>query len=410
MNRVIKGILMNVTHDESTESAHPLNGAAEPAHSQMKFKTIALVIGAICILVAFGLIPRLVQRAALKAETREAAVPKVSVIRPIPGNASAELLLPAEIQPWVEAPIHARANGFLKQWLVDIGMNVKAGQLLAVIETPELGQELEQAQHQLAQSEAALAMAKITAARYAELIKSSSVSEQDNAEKQSDQTLKTAVVSASQANVRRLEYMQAFTRVKAPFSGTITARSCDMGDLITASGKELFHLSQMNKLRIYVRVPQTHALNITPGQTAELLIPELPGNHFTAKVIRTAGEISDDSRTLLTQLEVDNSDGKILAGSFGQVKFMTPKSSSTLTLPSNAVTIGAEGPHVALVNQDGTIEVRKVRLGINFGQTIELLAGVGSEDRVVSNPSEALTSGLRVVVVEPGKNAKGEKK
>jgi len=379
-----------------------------PARSRMKMKPIALVIGAITVFVVAGLIPRLQQRAALEVETRELAVPKVSVVLPTPGKAGVELVLPAEIQPWVEAPIHARATGYLKQWLVDIGATVKAGQLLAVIETPELDQELDQARHQLTQSEAALSLAKTTAARYAELIKSASVSEQDNAEKQSDLALKTATVSAARANARRLEYLQSFSRVTAPFAGTITARECDTGELIAASGKELFRLSQTNKLRIYVRVPQTNALNIAPAQTAELLIPELPGSQFSAKVMRTAGKISDDSRTLLTELEVNNSNGKILAGSFGQIKFVSTKSGSTLTLPSNSVMFGAEGPHVALVSPGGKIELRNVKLGRNFGQTIEILDGVGMHERVVSNPFESLTNGTTVTVVESAKDSKGE--
>ena len=390
--------------DETNVPQPSFEDPVVPARVRVKFKPIALVVGGIVVFVAIGLIPRMMQRAALVAETRESAVQKVSVVRPMLGTAGTEHLLPADIQPWVEASIHARVTGYLKQWFVDIGTKVKAGQLLATIDTPESAQELEQARHQLAQSEAALAMAKITAARYTELIKTASVSEQDNAEKQSDHALKTATVSAARANVRRLEYMQSYSKVTAPFAGTITARDCDPGELITASGKELFRVSQTNKLRIYVRVPQANALNIKPGQTADLLIPELPGAQFTAVVTRTAGEISDDSRTLLTQLEVDNSEGKILAGSFGQVKFISSSNGATLTLPSNSVMLGGAGPRIASVNREGTIELRNVKLGRNFGQTIEILTGVSAGDLVVSNPNESLTTGMTVSVVEPTKN------
>ncbi len=402
---------MTSKQNNSIESTQIKEGLTETANSRVKFWRTALVVGAIIILVAAGLIPRLLQRAALAKETGELAVPKVSVVMPAPGKAGAGLILPAEIQPWVEAPIYARATGYLKRWLVDIGANVKAGQLLAIIETPDLDQELDQARHQLAESEALLSLAKITAARYAGLVKTASVSEQDNAEKQGDLALKTASVSAARANVRRLEYLKSFSHVTAPFAGTITARNCDVGELIAAgNSKELFHLSQTNKLRIYVNVPQTNALGVLSGQTAELLIPELPNHPFNAKVVRTAGQISDDSRTLLTELQVDNSSGKILAGSFGQVKFTNTKNEATLTLPSNSVMFGAEGTHVALVNPEGKIELRNVKLGRNFGQAIEILSGVGKNDRVVSNPSESLTDGITVSVIESAKNKKGELK
>jgi RND family efflux transporter MFP subunit len=399
---------MTSKQNDSIESTQIKEDLAETANLRMKFPRTALIVGAIIIFVAAGLIPRLLQRAALAKETRELAVPKVSVVMPAPGKAGAGLILPADIQPWVEAPIYARATGYLKRWLVDIGTNVKAGQLLAVIETPDLDQEHDQARHQLTESEASLSLAKITAARYAELVKTASVSEQDNAEKQGDLALKTAGVSAARANVRRLEYLKSFSHVTAPFAGTITARNCDIGELIAAgNSKELFRLSQTNKLRIYVRVPQTNALGIKPDQTAELMIPEMPDHPFSAKVVRTAGQISDDSRTLLTELEVDNKQGKILSGSFGQVKFINTKSESTLTLPSISVMFGAEGPHVALVTPDGKIELRNVKLGRNFGPTIEILAGVGINDRVVSNPSESLTNGVTVSIVALANNKKG---
>ncbi len=392
---------MTSKQNDLIEAAQIKEDLSKASSSHFILKRTALGVGVIIILVAAGLIPRVIKRAALTKETHELAVPKVSVVMPAPGKAGDGLILPAEIQPWVEAPIYARATGYLKRWLVDIGANVNSGQLLAIIETPDLDQELEQARHQLAESEALLSLANITAARYSELVKTASVSEQDNAEKQGDLALKTASLSASRANVRRLEYIKSFSRVTAPFVGTITARNCDIGELIAAgNGKELFRLSQTNKLRIYVRVPQTNALGVTPGQTAELLIPELPNHPFNAKVVRTAGQISDDSRTLLTELEVDNTSGKILAGSFGQVKFTNTKNESTLTLPSNSVMFGAEGTRVAMVKPDGKIELRNVKLGRNFGQAIEILSGVDKNDRVVFNPSESLTDSTVVSVVE----------
>jgi RND family efflux transporter MFP subunit len=335
----------------------------------------------------------------LAAETSESAIPTVTVVSPTPGKAAGGLLLSAEIKPWIEAPIYARASGYLKRWLVDLGTRVEAGQLLAEIETPELDQELERTRQELAQSEAALALAKITTDRYTELLKTASVGEQETAEKQADFTLKTATVKAARANVRRLEQLQSFARVTAPFAGVITLRKTDVGDLIIAGGaKELFRLAQTDKLRVSVHVPQTRALATAPGQLAELLVPELPGRVFTGQVARTAGVISTDSRTLLTELEVDNSRGEILAGSFAQARFTDAKSAAPLMLPGNTLLFRAEGPQVGVVQPDGKVELRSVKMGRDFGATVEILSGVSASDRVILNPSDSLADGAIVRV------------
>ncbi|MEI7437816.1 MAG: efflux RND transporter periplasmic adaptor subunit, partial [bacterium] len=275
--------------------------------------------------------------------------------------------------------------------------NVKNGQLLALIETPDLDQELERARYQLAESEAALALATTTSVRYTKLLKTASVSEQETSEKQADFALKTATVQAARANVRRLEELQLFASVTAPFAGIITVRAVDVGDLIVnGGGRELFRLAQTDKLRIYVRVPQTQARTITPGQSAELLIPEWPGRVFTGKVARTAGAIAPDSRTLLTELDVDNSRGEILSGSFGQVFFSDAKGASSLMLPGNTLLFRAEGPQVGVVQPGGKVELRNVKMGRDFGATVEILDGISANDRVILNPSDSLVSGAVV--------------
>jgi len=356
-----------------------------------------------------GLAPRWRQRAALTAETGELAIPNVTVVSPAPGKAAGGLLLPAEVKPWVEAPIYARASGYLKRWHADLGAHVNAGQLLAEIETPELNQELERARHELDQTQAALALAKTTAMRFATLVRTGVISKQENDEKQSDLTLKTAMVEASSANVRRLEELQSFARVTAPFDGVITARETDVGDLIAAGGgKELFRLAQTDRLRVYVRVPQTRSQDIIPGLSAELLVPELPGRVFTAKVARAAGAITADSRTLLAQLEVDNARGEILAGSFAQVRFAETKGAAPLMLPGNTLLFRAEGPQVGVARPDGRVELRSVKLGRDFGQTVEILAGVSSQDRVILNPSDSLTSASIVRVLGPMNSEKAK--
>lgn len=365
---------------------------------------VLIVIGVVA-----GLIPRWRQQTGLSAETRESSIPTVTVVSPKPGQATSDLLLAAEIKPWVEAPIYARANGYLKRRLVDIGVHVEAGQLLAEIDAPELNQELDRARAQQAQAEAALGLAKITSVRWANLLKTASVSEQENAEKQADFKLKTATADSARAEVRRLEKLQSFTRLTAPFAGIITVRNIDAGDLIVAAGaKELFHLAQTQKLRVYVQVPQAMARSISPGQSAELTVPELPGLVFGAKVVRTAGVIAPDSRTLLVELEVDNPKEEILAGGYAQVRFTQAKIETTLTLPANTVLFRAEGPQIGVVHEDGKVEVRGVKLGRDFGQTIEILAGVNPKERVIVKPADSLVNGATVSITEPTKTEQGQ--
>jgi membrane fusion protein, multidrug efflux system len=360
--------------------------------------------------VVAALVPRWRQRAAVAAETAELAVPTVTVVSAAPGTAGAGLLVPAEIKPWFEAPIYARAKGYLKRWLVDMGARVEAGQLLAEIEIPEIADELDHARHGLALAEAALALAKSKADRSARMVKDGAVSVEEYDEDQAGLAMKTAAVAAANANVGRLEELHGFRRIIAPFSGVITLRKVDVGDLICAGSakEELFRLAQTNGLRVYARVPQTYALDIAPGQTAELLIPERPNQVFTAKIARTAGVISVDSRTLLAELEVDNSRGEILAGSFGQVRFAQAKVQAALTLPSNTLLFRAEGPQVGVVGPDGTVELRSVKLGRDFGQTVEILAGVTPADRVILNPSDSLADGASVRIAEPAKPEKAK--
>jgi RND family efflux transporter MFP subunit len=401
---------MNLKKDDSVE----LEKSVKP-HSLFSRSHVSLLIttSIMVVLITFGafagFVPRWRQHAALSAETSELSVPVVSVVFPKPGQPASSLALPAEVKPWVEAPIYARANGYLKCRLVDIGTHVETGQLLAEIDTPELNQELDRARAQLAQAEATLGLARITAARWADLLKTASVSEQEHAEKQADLKLKSATVESARAEVRRLERLKSFSRVTAPFAGTITVRNIDSGDLITGGGgKELFHLAQTMKLRVFVQVPQAMARSIAFGQPAQMTIPELPGRTFTGKVVRTAGVISADSRTLLVELEADNSNSEIIAGSYAQVSFTDAKRDAALMLPANSVLFRAEGPQVCVVQPDGKVEVRNVKLGRDFGQSIEILAGVNTKNRVILNPTESLVSGSMVTIAESNKQEKGQ--
>ncbi|TAM56663.1 MAG: efflux RND transporter periplasmic adaptor subunit [Acidobacteria bacterium] len=378
------------------------NGASAPKLGRAAVVTAVVIL----VLLVIGFVPRWRERAALTREASELALPTVAVVSPAPAKAPPGLLLPAEVQPWIDTPVYARATGYVRRWLVDLGAHVKAGQLLAEIETPELDQELERTRHELAEAEASLGIAKITAARYTDLLKTASVNEQETAEKQADYALKAAVAEAARANLRRLEELRGFARVTAPFDGIVTARDVDVGDLITAgSAKQLFRLAQTDRLRVYARVPQTGAVAVAAGQQAELLLPERPNRVFPATVARTAGAISPDSRTLLVELEVDNGRGEILAGSFAQVRLMKAKGVPPLTLPGNALLFRAEGPQVGIVGPDDMVELRSVKLGRDFGTTVEILSGVGPNDRVVLNPSDGLNSGTRVRVAAAGGGA-----
>ena len=383
---------------QSSAAAESKDGPATKSPSK-RIRIAALSVAVILMGgLALGFVPRLRQRKAANADTSQLLIPTVSVVSPLPEKAGDGLRLPAEIRPWLEASIFARANGYLKSWIADIGAHVETGQLLAQIETPDLDQQLEQARAELALAQANLHLAQTTNERWKELLKTASVSEQEAAEKAAARETAAANVEASRANVRRLEELVSFQRVVAPFAGTITIRAVDVGDLIVAGsgGSQLFHLAQTGKLRVYVRVPEPDALGIASGQDATLTTPESPGREFPAKVVTTSEAISPTSRTLLTELEVDNSQHQILPNSYGEVHFNRNSSDSPLTLPSNALLFRAKGLQVGLVRPDNTVDLRDVQVGRDFGQTVEILAGLTPSDRVVANPSDSLLAGTKV--------------
>lgn len=400
---------MHTNLNDSSVSAKSFGSKKMSETSSRKFSLLPtvlvlllLVLGAVT-----GLLVRSQQKTALATTTQILSVPSVAVVSPKTSPAAAGMPLPAEIKAWVETPIFSRLNGYLKHRYVDIGEDVTAGQLLAEIDTPELRQEYARAQGQLVQAQAALGTAKQYSDRWALLVKSGSVSVQENADKQADFSLKAAAVESARAEVRRLEELLSFNRLTAPFAGRITARNIDSGDLIVAAGgKELFHLAQTRKLRVFVQAPQGMALGFHPGQTAEITVQERPGRVFPAKVVRTAGVMASDSRTLLVELEVDNPKQEILAGSYAQARFTETKTEAALTLPGNTVLFGAQGPRVCVVKEDGQVEVRPVKLGRDFGQMIEVITGVELKDRIIANPSESFENGSTVSISEPPSDSK----
>jgi membrane fusion protein, multidrug efflux system len=342
-----------------------------------------------------GFLPRWRQRRTADDATQP-SIPIVSIVSPTPLKLANGLLIPAEILPWREASIYARVNGYLKNWLVDIGTHVKAGQLLAEIETPNLNQQFDKAEAQLVLAQAEVHLAETEYALCQERLKSAYVSPQDAAEKAAAREIAVANVYAERANVGRLQKLVSFQRVVAPFAGTITKRGVDIGDRIVANSdsQELFHIAQTRKLRVFVRLPTPYALGIVPGLTATLTTLASPGRVFAAKVITVSKPGS--SRVLLTELEVDNSQHQILPYSDGEISFNTNNPSMPLTLPANTLLLRGRGLQVGVVNADGTVELRSVQIGRNFGETVEILGGVTPSDRVIANPTDSLVNGAKV--------------
>jgi RND family efflux transporter MFP subunit len=364
---------------------------------------MALIIGVLIVAgVAIGLLPRWRASAELIKETQADGVAIVNVVSPVPTTANLSAPLPADVQAYVDAPIYARASGYLKNWFADIGDRVTNGQALAEIVTPELDEQLDQARAELAQNQAALNLAQITADRWAGLLKTASVSEQEAAEKAADLALKKAMVDAARANLKRLADLKNYDAVTAPFDGVISVRNTDIGQLVTADGgRELFHLAQTDPLRVYVRVPQTLSHAVASGQTAQLSFQELPGRTFTAEVVRMAGAVDAASRTLLVELQVKNPHGEIFAGSYAQVRFNDTAGPSVLRLTDNTLITRAQGVQVAVVGDDHRVQLRHIELGRDYGDFVEVLSGVTTNDRVIINPPDAITDGMVVQVAAP---------
>lgn len=391
----------------TAENAAEKNTAGRPNGAFKLSPKLALVLGILVVLgLVVGAVPRWLEHRRAVSVQNALEVPVVAVVSPTPKKDGAGLDLPAEIRPWREASIYARANGYLKDWLVDIGAHVQAGQLLAEIDAPDLDQQLDQAKAQLVLAQANLHLAEITDNRWQSLLKTASVSDQEAAEKAAAHEIAAASVAADQANVRRLGELVAFEKVVAPFDGVITVRDTDNGDLIVAGsgGRELFHIAQTDKLRVYVRVPETFASAVASGQTAKLTTPAVPGRQFTATVTTSSEAISDASRTLLVELELDNSQHQLLPYSFGQLTLVQADHDPVLTLPSNTLLFRAQGLQVAVVRPDNTVELRSIQVGRDLGQNIEILGGVTAADRVVMNPPDSLVNGAQVHVQAPPEN------
>jgi membrane fusion protein, multidrug efflux system len=367
-----------------------------------------LVAVALLILLIAGAITFLNRRTetnALAKETEAVAIPTVAVVQPHAESGNDELVLPGNLLAFEESPIFARTNGYLLRWYKDIGSHVQKGELLAAIDTPEVDQELSQARATREQIKAALALAKISADRWANLRKSDSVSQQEADQQSSGYDQALANLAAADANVRRLEQLESFKNVYAPFTGVLTRRTVDPGALINAgaqaNGRELFDIALVDPLRVYVSVPQAYAPAMKVGVKAVVTLQEFPGQKFLGTIARTADAIDPATRTLNTEVDVPNKDGKLLPGSFGQVHFATGTSVQRLTIPVNAMLFRAEGAQVAVVDKDGKVHLRSINIGRDFGSALEILGGIEESEQIVINPSDSLEDGQQVRVAKP---------
>ena len=367
------------------------------------------VYGLIALIVALALgvwgeISRVAARSSLGKEAAEAAVPTVLTITPNRTTLGEDLVLPGSVQAYTEAPIYARTSGYLKEWRTDIGTQVTKGELLGVIETPEVDRQLAQAQADLATARANESLSNSTNARWKGLLATESVSKQDADEKAGDAAAKKAAADSAAANVSRLRELESFKRVVAPFSGVITARNTDIGALINggqSTGAELFRIADTHKLRVYVQVPEAYAAATNPGLEAELRFAEQPQKTFKAKTVRTSNALDPSLRTLQVELELDNANHEVFPGAYAEVHFKLPGNAESLRLPANTVLFRAAGLQVATVDGQKRVKLKNIVQGRDFGNTIEILSGLEPDAVVILNPPDSLTDGVLVRIASP---------
>jgi len=385
---------------------------AYDATPEKGFPFLPVVIGAAVAIgiIALVLIPRLHEKSELKSSTQEMAVPTVTVLHPKTGPSQVTLTLPGNVQAFYDSPIFARTDGYLKKWYVDIGGAVKEGQLLAEIDSPEVDQQLNQAVAARDQAKANLTLSQTTAARWEGLLKTNAVSQQEVDEKEGDFAARQADFANADANVHRLENLQSFEKVVAPFDGIVTQRNTDIGNLINAGssgpGQQLFRVAQIGTLRVYVQVPEIYSASITPGTEAQIALASSPGVSVTGKVVSTAGSIDPGSRTLTTEIQVPNPDDKLMPGGYAQVHFDIQLHHPPLVVPSNTLLFRTAGSQVGIVKSDQTVDLKKVQIGRDFGTTVEIIDGLSADDSVILNPSDSLTIGTKVNVKEQTDPAK----
>jgi RND family efflux transporter MFP subunit len=377
-------------------------GARTAPYKRWVILAIALIVtGA---LLASGIRSRVRAGKTLGTETSQVAITPVSVVLPKRTAPAQEIILPGNVEPFINSPIYSRTNGYLKAWYADIGAHVQKGQLLAVIETPEVDQQLEQSMSNLNTAKANLALSEITKNRYEGLLKTHAVAQQDVDNATGSYNANKAIVDASQANVKQLQALQSFEKIYAPFDGVVTARNTDIGDLINSGSSggtksDLFHIAQPGVLRVYVNVPEEYSQGVKVGMTADLSLAEFPGRQFQGKLVRTADAINVTTRTLLIEIDVNNPTGTLFTGSYAEVHLKVPSQASTFLLPVNTLIFRSQGLQVGIV-KDGKVALAAVTPGHDFGEQIEIVAGLKAGDQVIVNPPDSIISGQEVQIVQ----------
>jgi RND family efflux transporter MFP subunit len=368
-----------------------------------------IVVAAIGYAIFEGIRGRTQAETKLADETQASSIPTVIVVHPKPNTMTSEISLPGNTQAFIDTPIYARASGYLKNWFFDIGARVRQGQLLAEIETPELDQQLEQAQASLKDAQANLAISQTTNARYQALVASHSVSQQEAAQTAADLASKQALVDAAAANVRRFEQEKAFQKIYAPFDGVITARNTDVGDLIqsgdTTSARELFHLAAINKLRVYIAVPEVYAPTVHDGERVTLTLDSFPGETFRGTVVRNADSINPTTRTLNVEVDVDNPSGRLMPGAYAFVHLPVHAQTGSVVIPSDTLLFRAEGLRVGVV-RDGKVVLVPITIGHDYGSSVEVVSGLTLQDAVILDPADSLADGASVSISPPPPEAR----
>jgi membrane fusion protein (multidrug efflux system) len=369
------------------------------SHSRL---LVAAPVAVVCIALAVGGLPRLSAHSAVVRQTATLSVPTVAVVAPTKAPQQQSLVLPGDVEAFQEANIYARTSGYLGRWLTDIGTHVHQGQLLAEIQSPEVDAELAQAHADAATAAANFDIARVTASRWEDMLKSNAVSRQSSEENVSTMKAKQAMLGAAQANVERLRQLQSFEKVYAPFDGVVTVRNVDVGALVDAGNggtpAALFRLAETDKLRVFVNVPQDEVTGVTVGSRATLTLPQFPGRTFEGSVARTSGAIDPSSRTLRTEVDMDNADGAVPPGAYAQVDLVLTSPRAALSLPANTLLFRPTGVQVATVTSKGQVQLVPVTLGRDFGARVEIRTGLRGDERVVVNPGDAVGNGQTVSI------------
>lgn len=423
-------------HHASDQPGHAVSEmAAPPPPAVSKARVVTFLLCALLlavILAVTGILPRIHAEKKLVQDTNDMAIPQVITIQAKQGSPAQEIVLPGNIQAYTDAPIYSRTDGYLKKWYVDIGGRVKKGQLLAEIESPEVDQQLMQARADLATAQANLQLSQTTSARFSDLLKSDAVSQQDTDNAVSDTKAKITIVKSAQANVSRLEELQGFEKITAPFDGVIIARNTDNGQLINAgntstgnstavgnnaagtaavNSHELFHIAALNTLRVFINVPQIYSNDAKPSTVADLTLDQFPGRRFSGKLVRNANAIDLATRTLLVEVDVKNPTGELLPGSYTEVHLKLNSNHPTLILPVSALIFRTQGLQIATLSDDGRAHLKTIVMGRDYGTQVEVVSGLTLGEKIIDNPPDSLADGEQVRVIQPqASNSAGQTK